>query len=343
MAAGPSRIEGPPAEAFDSDSGVRLRFRPDRPVQRPFTGRGDAAVIGSFLHLAPASWLLPTGWWPSFCRAGVAVRCRVDESPIGRVAAKAAAALGHDPAAAREIAMHLQAAKYELTMQVFRAHRPGAWHPHIDVHGREHLDEALRSGRGAVLWVSHFVFNSSIAKIGLHQLGYRVAHLSRPEHGFSKTRLGIAALNPIRCRAEDAFLEERIVIDRARMTTTMRRMRSRLEENKTVSVTVGPWEGRQLAEIPLLGGYLLIATGAISLAHQCGTPLLPVFALRKPGTDEFALHIEAPLSHPAGIDKNRAVIAASRDYATRLEPYVRGFPEQWRGWSEWHLARDAPI
>ena len=100
-------------------------------------------------------------------------------------------------------------------------------------------------------------------------------------------------------------------------------------------MTIGPWEGRRLAEIPLLGGHAPVATGAISLAQQCGAPILPVFALRQAGTDRFALRIEPPLRMSDSDDKSAPVISACRDYAARLEPYVRDYPDQWRGWSEW--------
>lgn len=326
--------------ASDEGSGVRLRFRADQAVRRPPIGGSDAAVIGSFLHLAPASWLLPVAWWPSFCRPATAVRCLFSDAPVRRVAAKAAVALGTDGADSRRIATRLHAAKYELTMQVFRLRRPGGWCPQVDVRGLDHLDAALRKGNGAILWVSHFVFSSTIAKIGLHRLRHRAVHLSRPEHGFSKTRFGIAALNPIRRRAEDRFLAERITLDRGRMTGTMRRVRARLRENAIVSITVGSWEGRQLAEIPLLGGYLVVATGAITLARQSGATLLPVFAVREPRAESFALQIEPPLTIPKGADKAEAVVVVARGYAARLEPYVRQYPDQWRGWSEWHRSDD---
>lgn len=318
-----------------ADTGVRLYARAGQTVRRSLIRRSDAAVIGSFIPLAPAAWLLPQRGWPLFCRSVGAMRCLLGDGPLRTVSAKAALALSEDAAGARGIAARLHAAKYELVMQIFRAYRPGGWRPLIEVHGRRHLDEALSDGRGAILWVGHFVFNSTVTKAGLHRLGYRVAHLSRPEHGFSKTRFGIAALNPVRCGAEDRFLDERIVLDRSRTSEAVRRLRSRLQANGIVSITIGPWEGLQLAEIPLLGGRLQVATGAVSLARQTGAPLLPAFAVREPGSEVFSLHLEPGLTVRAGAGKSEAVMAAVADYAARLEPYVRRYPDQWRGWGEW--------
>ena len=79
--------------------------------------------------------------------------------------------------------------------------------------GREHLDEALGRGKGCVLWVAHFVFAPNIAKLALHDAGYKVSHLSRLDHGFSSTRFGIKWLNPVRSRFEDRLLAEPAGID----------------------------------------------------------------------------------------------------------------------------------
>ena len=121
----------------------------------------------------------------------------------------------------------------------------------------------------------------------------------------------------------------------------MRRLRRVPRDNGIVSITVGAWEGRQIAEVPFLGGYLQVATGAFTLAHQTGAPLLPVFAVLNRDTGTFRVLIEPALQLGAGLDRGDAIELAMVDYAGRLEPYVRRYPDQWRGWSEWH-AYDSP-
>ena len=75
--------------------------------------------------------------------------------------------------------------------------------PQLEISGREYLDEALSKGKGAVLWVAHFAFASLFTKMALFQDGYRISHISRPEHGVSKSRFGIKYLNWFRCEAEN--------------------------------------------------------------------------------------------------------------------------------------------
>ena len=127
-----------------------------------------------------------------------------------------------------------------------------------------------KAGRGAILWASHFVFGGTLIKMALAENGYALSHLSRPEHGFSKTGFGIRVLNPIRCRPEDRLLKERIVIDREDMAKTARQVNRVLEDNGILSITVGAWEGRSLADVPFLGHRLKIATGALNLGYKTG-------------------------------------------------------------------------
>jgi lauroyl/myristoyl acyltransferase len=191
--------------------------------------------------------------------------------------------------------------------------------------------KALARGNGAVLWVAHFAFNSNITKIALHRHGYRVSHLSRPEHGFSKTRFGIAMLNPVRCAPEDRYLAQRVVFDRHAPSTAMRKMVQALRNGEVVSITAGAWEGSDLAEGPLCGGRLSLAIGASRLAAVTGAALLPVFSVRDPASG-FRTAIEPPIALVSARPDIHGVAAA--EFLRRHEPWVRQFPDQWRGWKE---------
>jgi len=318
----------------DRTSGVVLR-RADRKGARATIARGDFAVVGSLLLLAPAAWLLPERAWPGFTRLLATLRrvLGIGKEPVGddklalvfpvRAAAPEFDAIRRDNTAG----------KYELRMQVLRDWRPGGWRPAVELRGREHLDAALGAGKGAVLWVSHFVFNGLIAKKALHEAGYPVAHVSRPEHGFSKTRFGIAALNPIRCGVEDRYLHARILVGEDRMSQAMRRLHRLLKGNGIATITVGAWEGRQIAEVPFRDGGFRVATGAVRLAASTGAALLPLTVVRDPTDGRFVITIEPALPTPAADDKTDTLAPALVDYVERLLPQVERYPAQWRGWS----------
>jgi hypothetical protein len=199
---------------------------------------------------------VPERWWTAFCRGLEAATARLrffDPAPVARIAKRV---LGPaDPAFdARAFALTSAAGRSEHHLQILRAAGPGGWNAPVELVGREHLDAALAAGHGAVLWVAHFCFNALAAKKALADAGYRAWHLSRPEHGFSKSRLGIATVNRIRVRAELEHLAGRIVIERDKpMSATLAAQRE-LKRNGIVSITAGAWEGQRLAGIELLGG-----------------------------------------------------------------------------------------
>ncbi len=327
------------AAAGDADApGASVVHRPRNLAARPEWQKSDLAIAGSLAGLLPLSWLLPEGAWAPLCRALARTPGPVDRSTFDRTAANIQAALGEpDRRRAEAIARDLQAAVYELRMQNLRAWRPGGWRPGIALEGEDHLLRALARGKGAILWVAHFAFNSNITKIVLHRRGHRVSHLSRPEHGFSKTRFGIAFLNPVRCIPEDRCLAQRIVFERRAPQAAMRKMVQALRAGDIVSITAGAWEGTDLAEGSFLGGRLSLAVGAPRLAALTGAQLLPVFSVRDRERGMRTV-IEPPIALTALRTAEETCGAAAAEYLRRHEPWVRQFPDQWRGWKEWRQA-----
>jgi hypothetical protein len=87
------------------------------------------------------------------------------------------------------------AMRSEHNIQIVRERLVG-WKPEIELYGLEHLEAARNKGHGAVLWIAHFAFNALAAKMVFSKAGFEVFQVSRPEHGFSKSRFGIRFINP---------------------------------------------------------------------------------------------------------------------------------------------------
>jgi hypothetical protein len=234
------------------------------------------------------------------------------------------------------LAADLRGARYEVAFQCLRGYRPGGWHPKIAVQGREHIDEALRLGKGCVLWVAHFVFAPNVAKIGLHDLGYRVNQLSRPDHGFSSTRFGIRCLNPVRTVFEDALLAERIVFDRSHPAPALRRAHRTVAGNGIVSFTAGAWEGSSVVEAGFLCSHITLAMGPVWLARSSGAILLPVFAMRTETPDVFVVEIDQPIEVRAAASEPECFVEATKSFLLRYEHRILKYPGQWRGWRSLH-------
>jgi len=293
--------------------------------QRPWVDVRDLVTVARLVVLA-AAWTLPERRWAAFCRslAGVAARGRKWRS---RTACFAEFADRHEPALAPPLwARAYLASTFLADMMLMRCHLPGSWAPAWRLDGREHLQSALAAGTGAVLWGAPFASRDLMAKMTLHLAGYPVHHLSRIEHGFSATRVGIMLLNPLRTRIEERYLAARVIMAPEAPAAAMRTLMQCLAGNGIVSVSFGR-QGRSVHRVPFLDGALEIAAGAPDLAARCGAALLPVYTVREPdGT--LVTTIDAPLDLASGDGRAGRNAAAAGAFAKRLEPIALRHPDQ---------------
>jgi lauroyl/myristoyl acyltransferase len=239
---------------------------------------------------------------------------------------------------AEAVAWRAAAGRTEHHIQVIKVMSAGGWAPTVRLEGEEHLKVVLARGKGAILWVAHFCFNTQVTKMAIKAGGYHVSHLSRPEHGFSKSRFGIRYLNPLRCNAELKYLDQRIIIDRAHPGSSLREAKAVLDDNRIVSITAGAWEGHHVARGPLLSGRFSLATGAPDLAQRTGAALLPVVTTRIAGNKAFRVKIGEPLATEFE-DKLEAIRTATAGFLAELEIAVLESPDQWRGWKYLEFAK----
>jgi len=312
---------------------VYVRRAPKAATPRRLISGADVRTGSRLIASLFVSWLLPERSWRVVARHGSGLAGLLAGKTTTAVQSRMARALGDENAAAR-LAADLRGARYEVAFECLRGYRPGGWRPKITVKGRSHLDEALARKKGCVLWVAHFVFAPNAAKMGLHRLGYKVSHLSRPDHGFSSTRLGIRWLNPVRRAFEDRYLAERIVFDRAHPAAALMRARKTVAANGIVSFTAGAWEGSSVVESPFLNSRITLALGPVWLARASGAPLLPVFAIRNQTGGAFVVEIESPIDVGGpGAEEAECMVRAATSFLQRHLPRLREHPGQWRGWS----------
>ena len=222
------------------------------------------------------------------------------------------------------------AARTVRTLQFLRCHHPRGWQSECTIVGGEHLSRALALGRGAILWITPFAYASIATKVTLHRHGQPLTHLSRWEHGPSKTRWGVTWLNPVQRLAEDRFLRERVTIGEGRdPLAALRRLGICLAENRVVSITLGE-EASSTVDVPFLAGTLKVPLGPIKLARRTGAPLLPTHTVAI-GPGQFETTIEPALLIDGLTGASPA--AAANLVATTLEQWATSRPEQlfWPG------------
>ena len=213
---------------------------------------------------------------------------------------------------------------FETRMQITDQHLLRKWQPKIESNGTDRIDEALKMGKGVILWITPFTYSDLVSKMGLARAGIAVNHLSRPTHGFSKSAAGIATLNKLRTKIEDRYLENRVRIKRDEQQRAMLALRRILKKNGVVSITVGA-ETKRPQKVPLGKGQLEIATGAIRLSQITGAPILPVFTINTRQQD-YIIDIEVPLTEP-----NNEIADVLIRYCSILEEYIARYPAQWSG------------
>ncbi len=299
-------------------------------ADRPLFSASDARFLAELPWLWFVAWFLPKRRWDRLCRGLERFKARLGWFDPDSVAATMARSLGGSPSA--ELAVQWAAGRTECHLEVLYTLRPGARAmPPVEPSGLEYLAAALAQKRGCLLWVAHFCFNSLAVKIALAQDGHRLWHVSRREHGFSKTRFGMAVLNPLRVAAERRYLAGRILIDRSNPGGALVAARRTLESGDIVSFTAGAWEGVRPIDVDLVGARLALSTGAPGLALMTGAPLLPVFATRD-GRGSVRVEIGAPIAIPVDGTREQKILAMAQEFADRTDPYIRRCPSEWRGW-----------
>jgi lauroyl/myristoyl acyltransferase len=305
------------------------------PASRRFISRDDILFFLEWPLLKLSVFALPETRWSRLDETLELIKLRLGLTNNATRIAKIQKALNFPTIfEAQRIALRCAANRIEHFIQAIKANTQAGWNPRIDLQGDELIRSALYKNNGVILWVGHFCSSPLITKIALKDAGYDIFHLSRLEHGISSSMFGMRYLNPIRVRAESPFLKGRILINNSNPASALRRAMRILNDNGIVSITAGGWSGSALVKGPLLGGRIVLATGAPALAHQTGATLLPVLSFRLADGGGHLVQICRPLLGMGLADRSAAVRAAIKDFLGVLEDGVTAFPDQWRGWKD---------
>ncbi len=279
-----------------------------------------------FLGGLPVAWLVPPKWWPA--PASLAARLPLLRArPRRRLQPGLVRLLGKTET---EALARLQSAYFQDCLSTLRAWRPWPAGIEVRLNGREHIDGALKQGKGLIVWVAQLTCAPIVAKMALHQAGFEVTHLSRPSHRFSATRLGIRVLNPIQTRVEARYLHDRVNLQGDSFTGALLRVRRTLAANGVMSITAGGPADEKVA-VPFMGGELTLPAGALHLSLITGAPVVPLYVLPE-GPTTFEARLETALPLDTVIDRDAAYRAAATEFAWHLERVLESRPDTWAGW-----------
>jgi len=180
----------------------------------------------------------------------------------------------------------------------------------VEVHGREHLDQAVARGRGVIITCSH-VGNWELAAVVVAHWGY-VLHavagvqLSRwltPAVRETKSELAIHTVSP-----EDGF----------------RKLLRALERNELIALMVDGDIYSHGVSVEMFGRETRFPAGPGVLAQRTGALIVPGICARV-GRGRFRIQIE-PALDPAAFPTTAALTQA---VATVTEGHIRGHVDQW--------------
>jgi len=185
---------------------------------------------------------------------------------------------------------------------------------YVDLVGREHLDNALARGRGAIMITAH-ISNWEIGAALLAREGYEL--------------ISVAQMHP-EPDVNEMFRRQRtsrgynvIPIEGA-----YRRCVQALKENKVVCFVGERNVGEGGTVVEFFGRPCMFPQGPARIALATGAPLIPGFVIRRPN-NSFVGIMEPPIEVPATGSRKEKALAMTQAYARIVERYIRQFPSQW--------------
>lgn len=200
----------------------------------------------------------------------------------------------------------------------------------VVVKGVVNVTSALESGRGVILWHSHFCGAALIEKRAYGCGGLSVTHLRSHSHPYSSTAFGLRLLNPIKTRVENQYLENVVMLTPGNGRAALQQLTQALQNNRVVSITA-LGSGKNAIEVPFLGGGLKLARGVPWLAYATGAIVIPTATSILSGP-KYVVEFEAPLEVDNSHSEPEFQKALVEAYADRMAPRVRSHPGSWRGW-----------
>lgn len=191
---------------------------------------------------------------------------------------------------------------------------PEKFFENLEVRGDEHLQEAIKKGKGILGLISHMGCWEGTA-LGLPMLGI-------PAYAIGK-RLGNEQLNTL--LFESRGKKGVSTLARGSSYKTILRV---LAENNLVGILIDQDTDVRGVFVDFYGKPAHTPIGAAMLAMDSGAPVLPMFYLKKDDdTYEFIIDKEIPLISTG--NRRRDMEENTRLFHTVIEKYIKKYPTQW--------------
>jgi lauroyl/myristoyl acyltransferase len=194
--------------------------------------------------------------------------------------------------------------------------------------GREHLDAAVKDGKGAIVLMFHFGMAQMIHPV-LNLMGYEtLIHIARAVPYLENTFNWARQIAVRSATALDKVAGPK-VYHYPNMVFPM--LVRRLRKGGLVAMTADGMASTDFREAPFLGGTMRLPAGPAQLSGKTGAPVLAVFIVPE-GLSSHRIVIHPPVHTRQ--DSPEGVQEAMAAYCAILEQWVRAKPWWWAVWQQ---------
>ena len=216
-------------------------------------------------------------------------------------------------AMAREVFVNLGKSGAEFAIRMGQK-KPEKFFEDLEVRGREHLEEAMKKGRGVLALVNHMGCWEGTA-LALPMLGI-------PTYAIGK-KLGNEKLNTLLFESRG----KKGVRTLARGTSYKTMLRV-LKEKNLVGILIDQDTNVRGVFVDFYGKPAFTPIGGAMLAMDSGSPVLPMFYIKKDDdTYEFIIDEEIPLVLTG--NRRKDMEENTRLFHAVIEKYIKKYPTQW--------------
>jgi len=183
----------------------------------------------------------------------------------------------------------------------------------IVVEGTEHLDNALKRGKGAVLVTGHYGSWELMGCV-LVMMGYPITFAI----GVQRNPLVQNLMNDLRRGAGIDLVEAKSVLSLART----------VKSNKFVAMLSDQDAGPDGVFVDFMGTEASTPQGPARLALLTGAPVITGFITRLDAARHL-IRLEPPVRRDPSMARGEAVRHITQEYTATLESYVKKRPDQW--------------
>lgn len=198
--------------------------------------------------------------------------------------------------------------------------------------GKEHLDAALKKGKGAIMVTAHFG-NFPLMMLQMAQSGYTVNVIMRRARDKKLADVILKMMNREKVHTIYTQPRRECVLESLRV----------LRNNELLFILMDQHFGSEGGVlVDFFGQQAATATGPIVIANRTGAPVLPIFNVRQEGHQQkIFIEPEMPLQECESAEESVRVNVMA--LTKIIEQYIRRYPHEW-GWmhKRWKKIQDDP-